>query len=241
MDRLRTGNSRTRLAAYRIEAANGKWVRPLTWRDTKQHHTGITYTPNNARGKDGEIFTDSVDQYGDYLGHSGLIARRAVDHSGWYADSFQSDLIIGGVAKLRTPRGTLYIPVTQCTGWDGTIHYMHEAELVPRGSDQDAHDVAIRDMAIRADRCAELEAEEARENDAKCLADIHIEECRSRIHEINRECLALLREIKSQSLKFGPAVCGALRASVARLLADRREQFETIAQRQSDYWSAVEW
>lgn len=224
-----------RLARYRKEASEGKWVRPLTWRDTRKHHPNIWATPNNVT-RDGKLFSDSVDQIGDYLGHcSDLLSR---DYGAWYADNYQDDILTGGVCRMRTSKCTMYIPVTSCTAWDGTIHYLCDAVMVDRGSDQDTHDDAIRDAARMAHECARIEAEEAREEDAKYLAEQDIEQARTDIHDINKACLALLREIKQHG-EYSVAVCSALRAQVMSMLADRAKQFRIINERQDNYWSAV--
>ena len=230
--------SKQRLNEYRQEAATGKWTAPLTWRETRRHHPSIWATPNNQRGKRGEIFSDSIGQYGDDLGTLDKLYPRAFDHSGWYADNWQDALIQGHVCRMRCARGTLYIPATECTGWDGTVHYMRAAELVPNGATEDAHHQACSEAARSADHYAEKEAEEAREDDAKAQAEFHIEEARASIHELNREALALLREVKTQPAGFTPAVCEAVRDKIRDCLARRRAEFETIAARQDNYWTA---
>lgn len=245
MDRLKVSTSPVRLNQYRASAAvfNRKHGTAYDWRVTKQHRAGITATPNVVRGEDGQMFTASVDQWGDYLGDAHTLVPRGgcgsgIDHTGWFADSFQSDLIIGGVAKLHTSRGTLYIPVTHCTQWDGSIHYFADAEMVPRGSEEEDHEVARRDAAMTADQCAKREAEAAREHDAKYVAEQDIENAREEIHGLNAVALPLLLDLKGETLK--PTICSAVRAQLAHLLEQRREQFAIIDARQSDYWTAVQ-
>lgn len=234
-------NSKYRLQQYRREAATGKWARPLTWRDTKQHHPSAWGAPraNNARGKKGEIFTDSIDQYGVDLGPAGKLFPRMFDHSGWYADNWQDALIVGHVCRMRSPRGTLYIPATRNTDCDGTVHYINDAELVPRGATEDDHDKACREAARSADHYAEKEAEECREYYAKDRAEQDILEARAEIHGINKFVLALLGEIKAAGADFTPAICTALRAEVQQYLRDRAEQFKIIKAREEDYWTAA--
>ena len=230
-----------RLAQYRDEALNPRWVRPLTWRDTRQHHPSPwgAPRPNNVRGRKGEIFTDSIDQYGADLGAVDKLFPRLIDHNGWYADNYQDALIVGHVCHMRCPRGTLYIPATRNTGCDGTVHYLADAELVPKGADEEAHDLACREAARSADHYAEREAEECREDNAKYMAEADIEEARAEIHGINKFVLALLGEIKSAGADFTAAICTALRAEVQQYLRDRREQFKIIKAREEDYWSAA--
>lgn len=231
-----------RLQQYRDEAKNGKWVRPLTWRDTKQHHASAwgAPRPNNVRGPKGEIFSDSLDQYGNDLGDVDKLFPRMFDHSGWYADNYQDELIVAHVVRLRTPRGTLYIPATRRTESDGTVHYLADAESVPKGATEDDHDRACREAARSADHYAEKEAEECREWNAKYSAEADIEAAREAIHEDNKAVLALAREMK----QYGPLlkpwyICEALHAQISEYLHDRRKQFKIIREREANYWSAV--
>jgi hypothetical protein len=230
-----------RLAQYRGEALNPRWVRPLTWRDTRQHHPSPWGAPraNNARGKKGEIFTDSIDQYGVDLGPVNTIFPRVFDHTGWYADNYQDARIVAHVCRMRSPWGTLYIPATMNTDCDGTVHYINDAELVPKGATEEQHDQACREAARSADHYAEREAEEAREDNAKWQAEQDIEAARAEIHGINKFVLALLGEIKAAGADFTPAICTALRAEVQQYLRDRREQFKIIKEREADYWTAA--
>jgi len=185
--------------------------------------------PNNVRGPKGQIYTDNREQYGHNLGFSDALAPRRVDNCGWFADSFQSDVIRGSVTRIRGARFTLYVPVTGCTGWDGTVHYMADAERVPRGSSEEDHEQAIRDAAATADRCAELEAEQARDDSTKDQAEQAIEAERENIREARAAVHALAAELRTTPA-LPPAICATLtgaiktsreqvRASVARIRA----------------------
>lgn len=244
MDRLKGSNAAARLANYRAKAndkqctderARGE-VRP--WHYWRYWKSSITSTPNNVRGDQGEIYSDSTDQYGTYLGDAHKLTR--IRHNGWYADNFQDSLIIGGVAKMRTSRGTLYIPVTHCDGWGGTRHYIRDGEMAPRGSDEATHEQAVRDAAHTADGLAEREAEESRDYYAKDAAEQDILTARDRVHAINDEALSLIREIKANGKDYTPAVCKALRSELTGLLRQRRAEFKTIAAREADYRTAVQ-
>lgn len=232
------GHGRTvnRLTIYRKKAQECRddYKPGKDWRYWKRN---IWSTPSNVT-REGKLFSDSVDQVGEYLGDAHKLTR--LNHTGWYVDDNYSGLMIGGVCRMRSPRGVLYIPVTYCDEWDGSTHYIGDAILVPKGSDEEDHDEAIRDAAARADGCAEREAEEAREGYAKDRAELDVQEARAEIHAINKKVIALIREIKSSGT-FTPAVCGALREKLADYLAERRKQFEIIAAREKDYWSACSW
>lgn len=191
--------------------------------------------PRNTRSDDGgEIYTESRDQFGDYLGDAHDLIR--LDHTGWYVDGYHSGLMIGGVCKLRCPKGTLYIPVTYCDEWDGSTHYIGDVELVEKGSDESAHDAAIREAARSADYYAEREAEKAREAWVNDQAQREIEEKREDIHEINQTALPLIAEIKKAGKAFSGPVCQALRRDLSRLMAKRRAAFNRIERLIDEPW-----
>ena len=226
--------TKQRLQHYRAMAAK---YPGRDWRDwISRGHTFAA--PSNARGEDGRIYSEALGQYGEPLGAAHALFPRAFDHSGWYADNYQDALIVGHVCRLRTSRGTLYIPATVNTDWDGTVHYINDAELVPKGATEEEHDQACREAARSADHYAEQEAEESREFYAKSQAEQDTMEARKAIHEVNKAALALIREAKAQPGGYTPAVCAAVRASIAGYLRERAEHFATIAAREADYWSA---
>ena len=53
--------SKNRLYKYRKEAEDKKWVKPLTWRDTRNHHPSIWSTNTGTRNGN-KIYSDDVDR-----------------------------------------------------------------------------------------------------------------------------------------------------------------------------------
>lgn len=154
---------------------------------------------------------------------------RAADSCNWYADTHQGATIKSAVLQLPSRDGSpVYIPATDCTEWDGATCYPLDQHDTPEAA------------ARAAAGYAETEAEESREYHAKDRAEQDIIEAREEIHRINAQALALAREIKQQGRAFSPAICSALRGQLLEFVADRREQFRTIAERQADHWSAVQ-
>lgn len=226
--------SANRLAAYRVKAEKCRpdYLAGKNWRYWKRR---MWQTPNNSRGADGQIFTEDIAQYGANVGDAHEIIR--LNHTGWFADGWQNGVIRGAVCAIRSPRGTLYVPVTYCTEWDGTIHWMRDAHLAPKGASESDHENAKHDAARTADHIAEREAEQSREDDAKYQAEHQIAEKRAEIHETNAQARALIREIKAAG-QFTPAVCGALRGTLENYLAERRKAFRRIAKLENDFWAA---
>ena len=230
--------TRARLNLYRKRAAENKHG----WNDWRQHRYARTWEPawHNWDEIRRKIYADERDTLGDYLGDWGEFSgggRMLRDTTGFYADSWCSDTIQGGVGRIRSARGTYYVPVTYCTGWDGVTYYMADAEIVPRNSTAADHDTAKHEAARSAYHYAEREAEQAREDDAKQRAEDDIADARTEIHGINKAALALLAEIRGR--EFTENVCAALRHRLREYLADRKRLFKLIAERQENYWSAV--
>jgi len=229
--------TRARLAKYRKSAAESKWSND--WRKHKYCNTW-TLAWHDWDASRRKIYTDERDTLGDYLGDWGEFSgggRMLRDTTGFYADSWCNDTIQGGVERIRSARGTYYVPVTYCTGWDGVTYYMADAEIVPRNSTEADHDTAKHEAARSAYHYAELEAEQAREDDAKYRALEDIQDARDEIHDINRHALALLAEIRGK--EFTENVCAALRHRLQEYLADRRRCFAKITERTENYWTAV--
>jgi len=223
--------TKQRLSHYRAMAV--KYPTSGGWKHW--YHKNTFGEPNNARSADGSICSDSIEQYGEEV----TFAGRGLDHTGWYADSYQNSLIKPHVTRLRCSKGTLYVPVTHCTDWDGTRHYMQYATLIPKGSNEDEHEQAALDALHIADRCAEIESEESREAFAKDQAEQDILAAREEIHAINKQVLPLIHDAKRQKNLFTGPICEAIKYQIESFLKSRNEQFRTIDNRQSDFWTAV--
>ena len=230
--------TRARLNEYRKRAAANQYGR----NDWRTHKYGNTWAQDWHSGirEDGLILTDNKDSLGDYLGdwtefNGG--ARYLRDTFGFFIDDYCSETMRGGVVRLRAARFTLYIPATYCTGWDGaTLHYK-DAERVERGAPEADHNTAAHCAACTAYGRAERLGEEAREDFAKQRAADDIEDARANIHEINKNARALLAEIRGH--EFTENVCAALRHRLQEYLRERRNQFERIAERRENFWTAV--
>jgi len=229
--------TRARLNLYRQRAAKNQHGH----NDWRGHRYGSTWGEewHNWAEDRRKIYADARDTLGNYLGDwPDIMPRWGSEATGFYVDCYCNEAMQGGVERIRTARGTLYIPATYCTGWDGVTYYMADAEMVERGSPEEAHDKAKQIAASYAYNRAEIEAEEAREQCAKDMAADDISTARAEIHKLNKGTLSLLAEIRKAGV-FSPAICQALTNQVREQLAERRAQFKTIAEREANYWSAV--
>jgi hypothetical protein len=236
--------TKSRLNTYKGRAAKSNHSK-----DWRSHYYGkgtmFRIYPNSQQN--GKLYINSLDQFGELLGfvcpdsrHFDLSMKN--EKFGWYGTHDCRDVIRASVIKLRCPAGTMYIPATDCTEYDCATLYIKDRELIEKGASEDDHEKAIRECARSAEHYAENVAEQSREDDAQQCAEHDIESARERIHQINKEALALIRELKQVKAcqVFPPAICSALRDKLTALRTERGEQFAIIEKRQDDPWSAVE-
>ena len=147
--------------------------------------------------------------------------NRGMSHTGWFADNDQDQLYVGEVWHL--PHGKFLAGYVDDFGgtaiFDGRVY-----------DDKS-------DAAYAGDSMAESAAEKSREFYAKDRAEQDILQARDDIHELNKEAMEVLRELKGVQLP--PALCAAVRGNLQTLLNLRKKAFCTIKRRQDDYWSAV--
>lgn len=167
-----TIGARRRLELFKKEAAERRWVRPMTWRDVRfarlTSHTGLdsglslgepiwyTHEPVFRREK----FADQV--LGDH-------------HTGWYTDIDCFDTARGLVVAL--PHGRFLAGYY----WSSNDERVYYAELYDNA----------KDAARAADSYAEAFAEQAREDDEKYRAAREIEDKIEEALVRLKECLAL--------------------------------------------------
>lgn len=227
---------------YRLETAersaaqytDSRWVGG-TWQYwIKRGVKGKATMP--SVGKDGQWFTDDKNAIGKFIE---LNVGRNRDCTGYYADNFQDSIIKFGVSKLHTSKGTYYIPVTWNTDADGATHYMTDKVLVLKTevSDED-HEAAYKEALRYADRCAELEAEESREYDAKFQAEQQIREAQETIKESRLKIRALIAELRGITLPNN--ICKNLKNSIKQMRAESRTAYERIQVLRDNYWLAVD-
>jgi hypothetical protein len=184
------------------------------------------------------------------------VAPRAVQHTGWFVNSFEDETAYGIVISVRIPRKRAGLDKVAADE-SGTFTRVRFVEGVRDSwgncflsrKSSDLHDDE-RDAAASADSEAESHAEECREGDAKYQAEREIEEAREEIKSTRAEVLAILHERKTinQTNLFEDrtfrrevsAVCRAIRSQVSALLArvsKLRARVETL---EGNYWAAVE-
>lgn len=235
-----------RLAYYKALTAHyeGRHNRPLDWKYYRSWAKPLALDTGKYSAIWSEdrqtIFVDDLkDCPFNFEGDAHELAK--IDHTGWYADQCQDNLVKGAVMSFRNP-GRLYgeddntgnqthkvfLAAYYETDADGaTIDYSHFYETA-------------RDAAYAADRLAERAAEKEREYQAKDQAERDIEELKGEIHTLNKETLALIKDVRQQASTFPSTVCDVIRGHIYNVRKQRREKFKRIAALKNDYWLAVE-
>lgn len=149
-----------------------------------------------------------------------------ITHTGWIADNFESVIFTGVVFQLTSRHGQERYIAGYNNQDSGTYVFCLSSVYA-------CHRIA----AAASDDLARQAAEVAKEACAQSLAEQQIVEARQAIHETNKAALALISDIKGK--QHSASVCAAIRGQLAEYLGQRRQQFRVIADRRSNFWSAV--
>ena len=227
---------------------------PCTWRDVryerhhvidKPHHTKSERTGERIMLLDSASIGEDMGSAYDILNELTYNYRGAL---GYYVDGYQDETITGHVFKLRCSRGTFYIPVTICSGWDGVTYWMDDKWLVSKASDEDDHKEAMKDVARDADSIAEREAEEARDYWAKDQAEHEIGEKGEEIDEIKKSIADAVRDLQHMKKKARKntahshmseedmSICGRIIDDIREYVRDRQKLRKRIEKLNDEYW-----
>lgn len=165
------------------------------------------------------------------------IAPRAVEHTGWYTDQFYDSLAVGVVFLLpgRDGHARAY-PAVRHTGadGDGALIYMREGERVEsRREELDRGD--FRDVAVRADRLAEIYAENERAYQAAAGAGNQWRENREQSASVCRD----LRKLRA-ALRDLPAGLDVARETIEAAIEDKRDCLRDLCKENAEL-AAGEW
>jgi hypothetical protein len=235
---MKSTNATRRLAKYRAQAAEWDAKFPgSTYADWRTHaksafarrYGGVWQSRDDmgryASADSRAYYCDEWPEWRD-LGDAHKLAR--MDHTGWYADNYQNELVRGRVLQLPgRNHSSIYVPGTYRTECEGVTLYP-----------LDIYDDS-EDCARAADSYAEREAEDSREYDARWHAETEIEELRDSIAKLRSEARALIRDIKAHRPQ-GKAICDALRGRLHDIRRESREAHKRIERLTDNYWLAVE-
>ena len=230
MKAININNATRRLKYYKNMAEKHN----KTWQDSRRWDKPEFLTKSSVtKSKDGKYYlVDNINELNNVF--TDRDANRILGNTGWYTDNFQDNIMKVGVIEVRTSRmkdddgaHKAYMPATYHTDWDG-------AKVYNKFYDN------INEAARYADHYADREAEQCREDDAKYQAEEAIADCRNQIHDINKETLALIKEIKT-GYKVGllEQTCRVVKQSIRDAVLERSKLFEQIKKLEDCYWYAV--
>lgn len=164
--------------------------------------------------------------------------RKFLDHRGWFVDEYQDDTLeTCAVFLCRFPRLVFYGVRDSSEGgirvnlddWQEIGFSDCEAEYHARDARKDAAKEIIRSC----DSSTQREAEDSIEYFRKDRMGIELEETKEILSALRQSIRALCRELKalcpSTLATEYPATSSAVRASLKRMLSERREAMETAA------------
>lgn len=241
---LNTPASR-RLKAYKANAAKltesykkYKSDYVTTWQQQRYPKPDVLSRPDLTRSTDKQkYFVDSLDKFPckKWIDAEKTGARNI---SSWYADNRQQELITPAVVFIRNPKALndddrdnagahiQFMPAIYWSDCDCATVYT------------DIYD-CMNQAAHAANRYAERVAEDGREEDAKYRAEEDISNSRALIHEINRDALELIRELKAHPEGYAAPICKAIKSTLNDLMDQRAKAFQNIEKLEENYWNAV--
>jgi len=164
--------------------------------------------------------------------------RDFLDHRGWFSDTFESETLETYAVQLRRFPRLLFYGVKDSMSGDIRVHLSEWEEIDFSECESDYHTAdAIRDAAKALVRSYESttkrEAEESREYYERDQKERDLDDAKQELAALRQSIRTLCRELKALCpgalpAQF-PAAASAVRASLARMLDERRETMETAA------------
>ena len=172
------------------------------------------------------------------------IRPRAFAYSGYYADSFQHEIIEPYIVKIKAgKKGVFICPAIAYSESDIATIYFSHGQFALNDSADKAHECAVYDAARLADSIAEREAERSREADAQFQAEQICDDLAEQITEARKMARALIVAIKAQrraGIDLAGAICDAL---TDKLHEYRREIISARKRREAlkdNFWLSVD-
>ena len=172
------------------------------------------------------------------------ISPRAYDYTGYFADSFQHEIIKPYIVKIKAgKKGVFICPAIAYSESDVAIIYFSQGQFAPNDGENLENQGAIYDAARRADSIAEREAEQGREADAQFQAEQMRDDLAEQISEARKMARALIVAIKAQrraGIDLAGAICDALTDKLREYRAEiisARERREAL---KGNFWLSVE-
>jgi hypothetical protein len=202
----------------------------------------IKYDCSNDYDDEGNLRLYSLDGYN--ATPCNKIRPNYFDYTGYYADSFQHEVITPQVVTIKAGRRGVFIaPAISYSDSDCATIYFSRGQFAPADINCDAYESATMEAARAADKIAERAAEQGREDDAKFQAEQQAEDLAEDIKNARQTARGLIAAIKDQrraGIDLGGAICDALTDKLrdcGRQVMKARERREAL---KDNFWLSVE-
>lgn len=188
---------------------------------------------------DGDLCLESIDNF-DHVSIQD-VSRRSFDYSGYYADNFQGELIKPYIVRIKTSKGLFLAPAIAYSESDTATIYLSKGEFCSNDQESINYDTCAYQMARIADKIADREAEQGREDDAKYQAEDQADTLKADNLQARESAHELILAIKNQR-KIGEIVtpiCNALISEIKGLRRTIQRNNQRISELKADYWQAV--
>jgi hypothetical protein len=239
----------SRLAAVKKRAADwakhnpeGAYQSALNHQVKYKRKGWIKYDSANYYNEAGDLTAYNLDGYN--AAPCNKIRPNYFDYTGYYADSFQHEVITPQVVTIKAGRRGVFIcPAISYSDSDCATIYFSKGQFAPNDINCDAYESATMEAARLADHLAEREAEQAREADAQFQAEQEADDLADTIKDARQTARGLIVAIKAQrraGIDLKGAICDALTDKLReyrREIVKARERREAL---KDNFWLAVE-
>lgn len=169
------------------------------------------------------------------------ISRRAFDYSGYYADSFQMELVKPYIVRIKTGRGLFIAPAIAYSDCDIATIYLSQGEFCSKDENSSEYYTAAISAARIADSIADREAEKSREADAQYQAESQSDDLKDENKQALKEAHGLIMAIRDQRAigEIVAPICAALISEIRSIRQTIRRNNARINALKNDYWMAV--
>ena len=238
----RLASIKKRAEGYAKHNPDGAYKSALDWQVSYGRKGWIAYDSANDYDDEGNMRLYSLDGYNTTPCNK--IRPRYFDYTGYYADSFQHEVIAPQVVTIKAgKRGVFIAPAISYSDSDCATIYFSRGQFAPNDINCDAYESATMEAARIADSLADSAARDSREADAEFQAEQQIEDLAEDIKDARQTARGLIVAIKAQrkaGIDLSGAICDALTDKLReyrRQIIKARERREALKE---NYWLAVE-
>lgn len=176
-------------------------------------------------------------------GFADEIARRGIDHNGWFIDAFEDEVYRGIVLQFPGRKGKAQYIAGYADPYNSGAVFVDLADIIEGDGSEDDSD-ARRTAAHRADRIAEIHAERERDYQAVANARFRFEEIPDEIASIGERINKLRSERRAArklSRESFPTICETLVSKIRDYVSQIQKLKAERRKLESDYSHSKHW